>query len=101
MGDLITSRDHPSGKARVPGVTVEVLVSDFAGNFSAIERVLQEKPEIFNHNIETVRSLTPRIRHKATYDRTLSVFALCLKSTIRQGLLNQESWWVLENLKKK
>ncbi len=56
-----------------PGVTIEVLVSDFSGNFSSIDKILAEKPEIFNHNIETVRSLTPRIRHKATYDRTLSV----------------------------
>lgn len=54
-------------------VSIEVLTSDFAGNFSAIDTVLAEKPEIFNHNIETVRRLSPRVRHKATYDRTLSV----------------------------
>lgn len=58
-----------------PGVTIEVLTSDFSGNFSAIDLVLDEQPDIFNHNIETVRSLTPRIRHKATYDRTLSVLS--------------------------
>ena len=34
---------------------------------------LKEKPDVFNHNIETVRELSPRVRHKATYDRTLSV----------------------------
>lgn len=56
-----------------PEVTIEVLTSDFSGNFDALDLVLQEKPEIFNHNIETVRSLSPRIRHKAEYDRTLSV----------------------------
>lgn len=54
-------------------VTVEVLTSDFNGDFSALDIVLHEKPEVFNHNIETVRSLTPRIRHKATYDQTLFV----------------------------
>jgi len=56
-----------------PTVTVEVLTSDFSGDFSALDLVLQEKPEVFNHNIETVRALSPRIRHKAEYDRTLSV----------------------------
>ncbi|HSX04494.1 MAG TPA: lipoyl synthase [Rhabdochlamydiaceae bacterium] len=58
-----------------PETTIEVLTSDFSGNFAAIDLVLNERPDVFNHNIETVRSLTPRIRHKATYDRTLSVLA--------------------------
>ncbi len=56
-------------------VTIELLTSDFAGNFAAVDTVLQERPEIFNHNIETVRSLSPRVRHKATYDRSLSLLA--------------------------
>lgn len=60
--------------------TVEVLTSDFSGNFNAIDIVLAEKPEIFNHNIETVRELTPRVRHRATYDRTLSVLSHAKKS---------------------
>lgn len=55
------------------GVAVEVLTSDFSGDFSALNQVLAECPDVFNHNIETVRELTPRIRHKATYDRTLAV----------------------------
>lgn len=56
-----------------PSVTIEVLTSDFSGDFTAIDRVLAEKPDIFNHNIETVRELSPRVRHKASYERTLSV----------------------------
>jgi len=54
-------------------VTVEVLTSDFSGNFEALDVVLQSRPEIFNHNLETVRSLSPRVRHKAEYERTLRV----------------------------
>lgn len=77
-----------------PGVTIEVLTSDFCENLAAIDLVLNEQPEIFNHNIETVRQLTPRIRHKATYDRTLSVLSYVksqkkssfLKSGIMVGL---------------
>jgi lipoyl synthase len=60
-------------------ITIEVLTSDFGGNYDALEGVLAAKPEIFNHNIETTRELTPRVRHKATYDRTLSVLAYAKK----------------------
>lgn len=56
-----------------PDVSIEVLTSDFSGSTASLDTVLAEAPEIFNHNIETVRSLTPRVRHKATYDRTLEV----------------------------
>ncbi len=55
------------------GVTVEVLTSDFGGDVKLLYIVLEEGPEIFNHNIETVRSLSPRVRHKAQYDRTLAL----------------------------
>lgn len=60
-------------RKEVPDVTVEVLTSDFAGNTTAYDIVLGAEPEIFNHNIETVRELTPRVRHTATYDRTLGL----------------------------
>jgi len=56
-----------------PGITVEVLTSDFNGNIGALDLVLIEEPEIFNYNIETVRRLTPKVRHTATYERTLSI----------------------------
>ncbi len=56
-----------------PNTTIEVLTSDFSGDLSALDAVLAAKPEIFNHNLETVRSITPRIRHRATYDRSLLV----------------------------
>jgi lipoyl synthase len=80
------------------GVTIEVLTSDFAGSFEALDVVLQERPEIFNHNIESVRSLCPRVRHKATYERTLSVLAYAkatgkaqsIKSGIMVGLGEKE-----------
>lgn len=58
---------------KLPEATVEVLTSDFEGNLKAIDRVLEAKPKIFNHNIETVEAYTPRVRHKATYKRTLKV----------------------------
>lgn len=56
-----------------PGVTVEVLTSDLGGSPEAWQVILDAAPNIFNHNIETVRELSPRVRHKATYDRTLAL----------------------------
>ena len=56
-----------------PGIVIEVLVPDFNDSDAAIENVLAANPNIFNHNLETVRRLTPAVRHRATYDRSLSV----------------------------
>jgi lipoyl synthase len=56
-----------------PGIVIEVLVPDFNDHDKSIEAVLAANPHIFNHNLETVRRLTPDVRHRATYDRSLSV----------------------------
>jgi lipoyl synthase len=56
-----------------PGIVIEVLVPDFNGKDSAIQTVLEAHPEVFNHNLETVRRLTPSVRSRATYDRSLEV----------------------------
>lgn len=77
-----------------PETTVEVLTSDFSGDLKALDVVLEAQPEIFNHNIETVRRLSPRVRHQAQYERTLSVLshakqsnrAIFVKSGIMVGL---------------
>jgi lipoic acid synthetase len=58
-----------------PGTVIEVLVPDFLDNDAAIDSVLAARPDIYNHNLETVRRLTPTVRHRATYDRSLSVLA--------------------------
>lgn len=74
-----------------PGVTIELLTSDFGGHFEALDLVLNERPEVFNHNLETVRSLTPRIRHKATFERSLAVLAHAKRSQaptyVKTGLM--------------
>lgn len=58
-----------------PGIVVEVLVPDFLDRDASLDTVLAARPEIFNHNLETVRRLTPQVRSRATYDRSLSVLA--------------------------
>ncbi|MDB6038422.1 MAG: lipA [Verrucomicrobiales bacterium] len=77
-----------------PGIVIEVLVPDFLDRDGSLEMVLSAKPEVFNHNLETVRRLTPSVRSRATYDRSLSVLAkakrmgrdLFTKSGIMLGL---------------
>lgn len=60
-------------RKEIPETTIELLTSDFCGSQDSLNIILDSQPDIFNHNIETVRELTPRVRHKATYARTLEV----------------------------
>jgi lipoyl synthase len=82
------------------GIIIEVLVPDFNDRDDSIETVLAANPHIFNHNLETVRRLTPSVRHRATYDRSLSVLrkakdrrgdAIYTKSGLMLGLGETES----------
>jgi lipoic acid synthetase len=60
-------------RALSPETIIEVLTPDFNDDDTSIEMVLEAEPQIFNHNLETVRRLTPSVRSRATYDRSLSV----------------------------
>ncbi|KYD11332.1 lipoyl synthase [Heyndrickxia sporothermodurans] len=60
-------------RRRVPSCTVEVLPSDMKGDYESLHTLMDAGPDIFNHNIETVRRLTKRVRAKATYDRSLEL----------------------------
>src|SRR5690242_20538101 len=65
-----------------PHTVIEVLTPDFNDDDASIETVLAARPHIFNHNLETVRRLTPAVRSRATYDRSLSVLK---KVKIKRG----------------
>jgi lipoic acid synthetase len=58
-----------------PETVIEILTPDFNDRDAAIETVLSARPHIFNHNLETVRRLTPKVRSRATYARSLSVLS--------------------------
>jgi lipoic acid synthetase len=60
-------------RTRLPQSTIEVLVPDFHGRRELIKIVTDARPEVYNHNIETVASQQKRMRPAARYDRTLSV----------------------------
>lgn len=58
-------------RRKSPFTTIEVLPSDMGGVYENLKMLMDAKPDILNHNIETVRELTPRVRARAKYDRSL------------------------------
>ena len=56
-----------------PGITIECLIPDFDSNPENIQKVIDASPEVISHNIETVRRLTPQIRTKARYEKSLGI----------------------------
>jgi lipoic acid synthetase len=73
-------------KDKNPEITVEVLTPDFKGNVNALETVLNAKPDVFNHNIETVSRLYGAIRPQAIYARSLQVLAKAAEYGIQLGI---------------
>ena len=73
------------------GADVEVLTPDFLGNSEAIERVIASRPDVFNHNTETVPRLYHRVRRNANYRRTLDLLQQVKTSspgmTTKSGLM--------------
>ena len=84
-------------RAAIAGCTVEVLIPDFRGVWDALQIVLDERPEILNHNVETVPRLYRRVRPQAIYERSLEVLrrakaqGLRTKSGIMVGLGETEA----------
>ncbi len=81
-------------EVRMSGVLVEALIPDFTGREDLLENILQSKPDVLAHNVETVRRLTPTIRdHRASYEQSLKVLkyfkernnTLITKSSIMLG----------------
>ena len=73
-------------RRRNPGATVEVLIPDFRGDAAALDAVLDEAPEILNHNMETVARLYRRVRPDAGYAQSLALLARAAARRDRDGL---------------
>src|SRR6204780_3913442 len=63
-------------RLQAPGTSIEVLIPDFVGDWAALQRVLDQKPEILNHNIETVPRLYKQVRPQAKYPRSLQLLQI-------------------------
>lgn len=66
----------------ISGILVEVLTPDFEGKGEALSIVLNARPDIFNHNLETVPSLYPLVRPQANYRRSLEVLKMAKKAGV-------------------
>jgi lipoic acid synthetase len=60
-------------RRHAPGVTLETLIPDFAGKWENLQQVIDVKPEVVSHNIETVKRLTREVRIQARYERSMEV----------------------------
>ncbi|MCX8033472.1 MAG: lipoyl synthase [Thermoleophilia bacterium] len=78
-------------RARLPEATVEVLTPDFKGSEEALCRVLEEGPDVFNHNLETVPRLYSLVRPGADYRRSLSLLGWAAE---RGGVVVKTGWMV-------
>lgn len=73
-GALIFANTVRAIHERVPGSKVEILSGDYRGDLRALDIVMEARPDVFAHNLETVRRLTPTVRDKrATYDQSLGI----------------------------
>jgi len=72
-----------------PDTTIEALIPDFDGNGEFIQKVIDAKPEVISHNLETTERLTSQIRTKARYRRSLSVLEYISRSgiTAKSGIM--------------
>ncbi len=72
-GSTHFARTIQAVRERNPNTVIEVLTPDFNEKDISLKSVIDARPEIFNHNMETVRRLTPDVRSRAQYDRSLQV----------------------------
>ncbi len=79
-GAHIFARTIEAVHALCPDTSVEVLIPDFQGNWDALELVLAARPEILNHNIETVPRLYHIMRPQARYERSLELLDRALRT---------------------
>ncbi len=101
---VITSvnRDElPDGGARIwaetimrirdksPETSIEVLIPDFMGNWDALQLVIDQRPDILNHNMESVRRMYPAVRPQAKYDRSIELLRRCKEQglTVKTGIM--------------
>jgi lipoic acid synthetase len=96
-GSIIWAETIQEVRKVSPGTTLETLIPDFRGIWENLQRIIDVKPEIVSHNMETVRRLTKQVRIQAKYDRSLEVLkrlkegGLTTKSGLMLGLGETEA----------
>jgi lipoyl synthase len=96
-GSVIWAQTIKAIRRKSPETTLETLIPDFMGKWENLQRIIDVKPEIVSHNLETVRRLTKQVRIQAKYDRSLEVLrrlkqaGLKTKSGVMLGLGETEN----------
>ncbi|WP_103327243.1 lipoyl synthase [Bacteroidetes bacterium endosymbiont of Geopemphigus sp.] len=80
MGSLFWAETIQTVRRINPETTIETLIPDFQGQSRFLDRILQVRPEVISHNMETVRRLSREVRIQAKYDRSLEVLSYLKKS---------------------
>ncbi len=107
-GSEIFARTILDTRAKSPNTSIEVLIPDFKGDLEALQLIIDARPEILNHNMETVPRLYRRVRPQAKYDRSLLVLDECKKQGLKTktglmlglGETREEVVAVMEDLRK-
>ncbi len=105
-GSIIWAKTINEIRKISPSTTIEALIPDFQGNIENLQKIIEVKPEIISHNLETVKSLTKHIRIHAKYEQSLFVLktikdsGIVTKSGIMVGLgeTEKEIYETMDNL---
>lgn len=106
-GSEIWARTIKAIKELNPGTAIEALIPDFDNRHELLNKVIDARPEVISHNLETVRRITPLVRSKAKYDTSIKVIkylsgsAVRVKSGIMVGLgeTEQEVFETMDDLR--
>jgi lipoic acid synthetase len=82
-GSIIWAETIKAIRKESPETKFETLIPDFMGKWENLQRVIDVKPDIISHNIETVKRLTPQVRIQAKYERSLEVLKRVKEAGIR------------------
>jgi lipoyl synthase len=90
-GSAIFARTISAIRERIPDCRIEVLIPDFRGDWQALETVLAARPDVLNHNVETVPRLYHQVRRGAVYERSLELLRRAKQSApttpVKTGLM--------------
>jgi lipoic acid synthetase len=82
-GSIIWAETINAIRRESPDTTLETLLPDFRGIWANLDRVLETRPEVVSHNLETVRRLTREVRIQAKYDRSLEALKITSAAGVR------------------
>src|SRR5690606_25655797 len=85
MGSIIWAETVKAIRRMNEGITLETLIPDFQGITRHIDRIIEVKPEVVSHNMETVKRLTREVRIQAKYERSLEVLNYLKQSGMRRA----------------